>query len=177
MLAVGTTIWLASELMFFAGLFATYFTLRANDPAWPGAHVHLSTARDAGFTVLLVLSSATMQMAAHALTREHRARAVRLIVLSLVLGAVFLANQGVEWTQLPFRAQTNAYGSMFYLMTGFHGLHVLFGLLAMIGLLLRIGAGGAADLGAETATEVVTYYWHFVDVVWIGLFATLFFIR
>ena len=47
MLAVGTTIWLASELMFFAGLFATYFTLRANDPAWPGAHVHLSTARDA----------------------------------------------------------------------------------------------------------------------------------
>ena len=177
MLAVGTTIWLASELMFFAGLFATYFTLRANDPTWPASHEKLSTVRDGLFTVLLVLSSVTMQLAAHALTRGRRAGAVRLIVLSLVLGAVFLANQGVEWTQLPFRAQTNAYGSMFYLMTGFHGLHVLFGLVAMIGLLLRIGSGGRGDTGAETATEVVTYYWHFVDVVWLGLFATLFFIR
>ena len=177
MLAVGTTVWLASELMFFAGLFATYFTLRANDPEWPGAHAHLSTVRDAGFTALLVLSSATMQMAAHALGRERRSVAVRLIVVSLVLGAVFLANQGFEWTQLPFRAQTNAYGSMFYVMTGFHGLHVLFGLIAMVGLLLRIGSGGPDDRGAETATEVVTYYWHFVDVVWLGLFATLFFVR
>ena len=177
MLAVGTTIWLASELMFFAGLFATYFTLRANDPTWPASHERLSTARDGLFTVLLVGSSVTMQLAAHALTRGRRARAVRLIVVSVVLGAVFLANQGVEWTQLPFRAQTNAYGSMFYLMTGFHGLHVLFGLVAMIGLLLRIGSGGRGDTGVETATEVVTYYWHFVDVVWLGLFATLFFIR
>jgi len=178
MLAVGTTVWLASELMFFAGLFATYFTLRANDPAWPGPHVALSTGRDAAFTALLVASSATMQLGAHALARgNRRVHAVRMIVVSLVLGAAFLANQALEWTELPFRPQTHAYGSMFYLMTGFHGLHVLFGLLAMIGLLVRLGAAGAGDSGVVTATEVVTYYWHFVDVVWLALFVTLFFIR
>ncbi|GAC1307658.1 MAG: heme-copper oxidase subunit III [Acidimicrobiales bacterium] len=177
MLAVGTTVWLASELMFFAGLFATYFTLRANDPAWPGRHAVLSTGRDAAFTAALVASSFTMQFAGRSLAHHRRGPAVALIVASLAIGTVFLANQALEWTQLPFRPQTNAYGSMFYLMTGFHGLHVLFGLLAMGGLLVRLGAGGPGDTGVETATEVVTYYWHFVDVVWVGLFATLFFVR
>ena len=177
MLAVGTTLWLASELMFFAGLFASYFTIRANSRGWPGPNVKLSTGRDLAFTGLLVLSSLTMQLAEARLHHGSRRDAQRWITATLVLGGAFLANQAVEWGQVPFHASSSAYGSMFFLMTGFHGLHVLFGLLAMIGLLLRIGAGGASDRGAETATEVVTYYWHFVDVVWIGLFATLFFIR
>ncbi|GAC1316502.1 MAG: heme-copper oxidase subunit III [Acidimicrobiales bacterium] len=177
MLAVGTTVWLASELMFFGGLFAAYYTLRAANPSWPGPGVRLETVRDGAFTALLVASSATMQLGVHALTKGRRSAATRWTVATVVLGAVFLANQGVEWGQLPFRASTSAYGSMFFLMTGFHGLHVALGLLAMGGLLLRLGTAGSEDTGVEAAAEVITYYWHFVDVVWIGLFVTLFFVR
>jgi cytochrome c oxidase subunit 3 len=177
MLAVGTVVWLASELMFFAGLFASYFTIKSNATVWPGPRVHLSTARDAAFTVVLVVSSFTMQHAVGLLRRERRVEAARFIALTFLLGGVFLANQLYEWTQLPFRPSTSAYGSLFFIMTGFHGLHVLFGLLAMTGLLLRIAVGGRGDRGVEPASEVITYYWHFVDVVWIGLFITLFFIK
>jgi cytochrome c oxidase subunit 3 len=176
-LAVGTTVWLASELMFFAGLFASYFTIKSASSDWPGTRIILSTGRDAAFTGLLVASSFTMQHAVGLLGREQRERAVRWIGVTFVLGAVFLANQLVEWTEVPFHPSTSAYGSLFFIMTGFHGLHVLFGLIAMVGLVLRLGVGGPDDRGAEPVAEVITYYWHFVDVVWLGLFATLFLIR
>ncbi len=177
MLAVGTTVWLASELMFFGGLFASYFTIRAAAPVWPGPDAALATGRDAAFTMLLVASSGTMQWAVHLLANGDRRRALRWVVITIVLGSVFLANQGVEWATLTLRPSTSAYGSLFFIMTGFHGLHVALGLAAMVGLLLRLGAGGSADTGAEPAAEVITYYWHFVDVVWIGLFVTLFLMR
>jgi cytochrome c oxidase subunit 3 len=177
MIAVGTTVWLASELMFFAGLFASYFTVRAAATTWPGPHVKLATLQDGAFTLLLVASSFTMQWAAHLLASGRRQEASRWIALTLVLGVAFLGNQVFEWTQVPFHPSTSAYGSLFFIMTGFHGLHVLFGLLAMIGVLLRLGTGGAQDRGVATVAEVVTYYWHFVDVVWIGLFITLFLIQ
>ena len=177
MLAVGTVVWLASELMFFAGLFASYFTIKSNATDWPGPRVHLSTARDAAFTAVLVLSSFTMQHSVGLLRRDRKVDAARWIALTFALGAIFLANQLYEWTQLPFRPSTSAYGSLFFIMTGFHGQHVLFGLVAMVGLLLRIAVAGSGDRGVEPASEVITYYWHFVDVVWIGLFVTLFFIK
>jgi cytochrome c oxidase subunit 3 len=177
MIAVGTIVWLASELMFFAGLFASYFTIRAAASTWPGPDIKLATLQDAGFTALLVASSFTMQWAVHLLGVDRRREATRWIALSLFLGVAFLANQVFEWTQVPFHPSTSAYGSLFFIMTGFHGLHVLFGLLAMIGLLLRLGARGPSDTGVVTVAEVITYYWHFVDVVWIGLFITLFLIQ
>jgi len=179
LLAVGTTIWLASELMFFAGLFASYFTIRAADtPAsWPGTVVKLATGRDLGFTLILVASSFTMQHAVMQLGRGRRKAAAQWIAATFALGAAFLTNQLVEWQQVPFRPSTSAYGSLFFIMTGFHGLHVALGLLAMLGLLLRMTTGSADDRGVEPAATVITYYWHFVDVVWIGLFVTLFYIR
>jgi cytochrome c oxidase subunit III len=176
MLAVGTTVWLASELMFFGGLFATYFTIRAADPVWPPAGVKLDTLQAGLFTVALVASSGTMQLAERALGRGQRSLARRWIVLTLVLGAVFIANQGYEWTHVPFSASSHAYGSLFFLMTGFHGLHVIGGLLAMLAVLLRM-SGPQADPGEGPVLEVVTYYWHFVDGVWLALYATLFLLK
>ncbi len=176
MLAVGTTVWLASELMFFGGLFASYFTIRAADPVWPPAGVKLDTLQAGLFTVVLVASSATMQSAVRALGREHRALARRWIVLTLALGVVFIANQGYEWSHVPFSASSNAYGSLFFLMTGFHGLHVIGGLVAFIFFLIRTALGKFTPAQA-TAAIVVSYYWHFVDVVWIGLFAVIYIIR
>jgi cytochrome c oxidase subunit 3 len=179
LLAVGTTIWLASELMFFGGLFASYFTIRAADtPAsWPGTAIRLALARDFAFTVLLVASSFTMQHAVVQLDRGRRRAGAQWIGITLVLGAAFLANQLVEWQQVPFHPSTSAYSSLFFIMTGFHGLHVLLGLIAMLGLLLRLATTAASDRGVQPAATVVTYYWHFVDVVWIGLFVTLFYVK
>jgi len=178
-LAVGVTIWLASELMFFAGLFASYFTIRAADTptSWPGTVIKLATGRDLFFTLVLVASSFTMQHAVAGLERGRRTSGARWVAVTLVLGTAFLTNQLVGWQQVPFRPSTSAYSSLFFIMTGFHGLHVLFGLIAMVGLLLRLASGTAADRGAGTAATVVTYYWHFVDVVWIGLFVTLYYVR
>ncbi len=176
MLAVGTTVWLASELMFFGGLFASYFTIRAATPVWPPAGVKLDTLQAGLFTVVLVASSATMQSAARALGGERRALARRWIVLTLALGVVFIANQGYEWSHVPFSASSNAYGSLFFLMTGFHGLHVIGGLVAMLAVLLRM-SGSQTDPGEGPVLEVVTYYWHFVDVVWLALYATLFLLK
>jgi len=89
---------------------------------------------------------------------------------------VFLGGQAYEWTTLPFRISTSAYGSTFYAMTGFHGLHVLAGLLLMLVILGR-AARGAYTPTEHAGLEVATYYWHFVDVVWIGLFLVLFVVR
>ncbi len=166
--------WLASELMFFSGLFAAWFTLRSAADEWPPEGVELAVGRGALFTVILLASSGTMQAAVWALERGNdRARAKRWIVVTVVLALIFLANQASEWMSLEFSPSTHAYGSIFYLLTGFHGIHVLGGVLAMGAVLGRL-AGRVPDPGAVPVVQVVGYYWHFVDVVWIGVFVTVF---
>jgi len=176
MLTVGTVVWLASELMFFGGLFAAYFTLRSETAVWPPAGVELETTLSATFTVVLILSSGTIHLAGKALERGDRAGVQRWIVITFVLGGLFLANQIREFLVNDFSISSHAYGSIYYLMTGFHGLHVAAGLvLLMIALAMVVNAGTLAR--RTPAVESVTYYWHFVDVVWVGLFTTIFLIR
>jgi cytochrome c oxidase subunit 3 len=176
-LTVGTVVWLASELMFFSGLFAAYFTLRATaEGDWPPSDVELEVVTSGLFTLGLVLSSGTMQLAVRAIARSRLPAFRGWLVATLVLAATFIANQAHEWSSLEFHADTHSYGSAFYVMTGFHGIHVIGGMLAMVLLLGRAGSRrfGAGDL---PAVEMVSYYWHFVDVVWIGLWATLFLLK
>jgi cytochrome c oxidase subunit 3 len=175
-LAVGTVVWLASELMFFGGLFASYFTIRAAHPVWPPPGAHLDTAQAGLFTLVLVASSVTMQQAVRDIEHGSRVLARRWVVATIVLGVAFLGNQAVEWSRVPFSPSSHVYGSLFFLMTGFHGFHVFLGLAAMAFLLVRM-AGPGGDPGEAPAVEVVGYYWHFVDVVWLGLYATLFLLR
>ncbi|HEX2272963.1 MAG TPA: cytochrome c oxidase subunit 3 [Acidimicrobiales bacterium] len=173
-LTVGTVVWLASELMFFSGLFAAYFTLRAlSREEWPPHGVELEPVVAGGFTVALVASSGTIQLGVRALARGDRRRFRLWVVLTLVLAAVFLANQAREYAEASFSVSSHAYGSAFYLTTGFHGLHVLGGMLAMV---VLVGRAANPSFGADEtpAVEVVSYYWHFVDVVWIALFATIY---
>jgi len=181
MVSVGTIVWLSSELMFFAGLFAMYFTIRSATGAdnWPPEHVHLSVGYATVFTVILISSSFTCQWGVFKAEEGDVYGMRRWFVLTALLGLAFVLGQANE-----FRMQygegntihTDGYGSVFYLTTGFHGLHVIGGLVAFVFVLLRSLVGKYTPDKATSAI-VVSYYWHFVDVVWVGLFATIYLIK
>ena len=124
-------VWLASELMFFAGLFAAYFTLRGSTTCGRPRTSSSRPSRPSLATVVLVASSGTMHLAVVAAHRGDRRASVRWLAITALMGAVFLVNQGYEYHEADFSIDTHAYGSIFYLMTGFHGLHVIGGLVFM----------------------------------------------
>ena len=173
LLGVGVVVWLASELMFFAGLFAAYFTLRAQSDVWPAEDAELAVARTAVATVVLVSSSWTMHLAVRASEHGDRRATVRWLLVTMTLGLLFLTNQAIEYVELPFSISSHAYGSMFYLLTGFHGLHVIGGLGFMIGVMFVI-SGRASRAPTTPTVPVCAYYWHFVDVVWVVMFLTIY---
>ncbi len=182
LVSVGTIIWLSSELMFFAGLFAIYFTARAQNPpgsTWPPAPTELNVPYALVVTIVLVASSFTCQFGVFAAERGDVFGLRRWYLLTLLMGTIFVLGQANEYRTLIGEGTTipsSAYGTVFYLTTGFHGLHVIGGLLAFIFLITRTRLSKFTPAQA-TAAIVVSYYWHFVDVVWIGLFATIYFIR
>ena len=186
--SVGTIVWLSSELMFFAGLFAMYFTVRAVHAGnWPMSPAKLDVPYALVFTIILVASSVTCQLGVFAAEKGDVFGLRRWFVVTLVMGAIFVAgqaneyhNQYQEFARHPLEGgmtlASSGYGSVFYLATGFHGLHVIGGLLAFAFFLIRTTLGRFTPAQA-TAAIVVSYYWHFVDVVWIGLFATIYLIK
>jgi cytochrome c oxidase subunit 3 len=116
-----------------------------------------------------------MHLAVVAAGRDDRRAAARWLGLTALMGALFLANQVAEYAEAPFRLDDHAYGSIFYLMTGFHGLHVLGGL-AFMGA-VAVAIAGRSRAPAHQTVEVCGYYWHFVDVVWVVMFATIYLLR
>jgi len=183
LVSIGTIVWLSSELMFFAGLFAIYFTARAqNSPAntWPPAPTELNVPYALVVTIVLVASSFTCQFGVFAAERGDVFGLRRWYLLTLVMGTVFVLGQANEYhtlvTQHDTTLSSSAYGTVFYMATGFHALHVTGGLIAFIFLLIRTRLSKFTPAQA-TAAIVVSYYWHFVDVVWVGLFAVIYFIR
>jgi cytochrome c oxidase subunit III len=177
LLAVGVIIWLGSEVMFFSSLFAAFFTIRAHSSVWPPPGAKLDVVQAGIFTAVLVSSSFTMQKAVFDQEKGLRRSAKRWVWYTIILGAAFVGNQFYEWIKLSHDPATNpthtAYGSLFYVMSGLHGLHVTLGLVAMIFLLGRL-KGPKGDPGETAVFQGVSYYWHFVDVVWIGLYSCLF---
>ena len=181
MVAVGTIVWLSSELMFFAGLFAMYFTIRSATGAdnWPPEHVELNVPYAAVFTTILILSSFTCQAGVFAAEAGDVYKMRLWYFISLLMGLAFVLGQANEYRIQYAEGQTihtDGYGSVFYLTTGFHGLHVIGGLVAFVFVLLRSTVGKYTPEKATSAI-VVSYYWHFVDVVWVGLFATIYLIK
>jgi cytochrome c oxidase subunit III len=178
LLSVGVIVWLSSELMFFAALFATYFTVRAvNEPHWPAKGVVLDLKTATPFTVILVLSSVTCQLGVFAAERGDVEKLRYWFMVTFFMGAVFIGGQSFEYfVHNDFSLASHGYGSVYYLTTGFHGLHVLGGLIAFVLLMLRTTFGKFTPAQA-TAAIVVSYYWHFVDIVWIGLFTIIYLIR
>jgi cytochrome c oxidase subunit 3 len=200
LVSVGTIIWLSSELMFFAALFAMYFTIRSVDKGqglvWPmtvnNTLLHLNLPLASTNTIVLVLSSVTCEMGVFAIERDQVKRTASLVkfwkwglrewyILSFLMGLYFVIGQGIEYSQLVSHdhltlSSTN-YGSVFFLTTGFHGLHVTGGLIAFLFLLGRTYVAKRLTHEQKVSAIVVSYYWHFVDVVWIGLFTTIYLIH
>ncbi|MET0916513.1 MAG: heme-copper oxidase subunit III [Jiangellaceae bacterium] len=193
LVSVGTIVWLSSELMFFAGLFAVYFTLRSNAPeVWESQSTLLDIPYSTVNTIILVLSSVTCQMG---VLRAERGQVGRMgstlnvrswglrewFVLTYVMGAVFVSGQVFEYTKLVqeegLTLASDPYGSIFFLATGFHALHVTGGLIAFILVLGRTFMARRFTHEQATSAIVVSYYWHFVDVVWIALFLTIYVIQ
>lgn len=190
MLTVGVIVWLASELMFFAGLFAMYFTHRsvAGPEAWSEQTAVLNFPFALTIALILVSSSFTCQFGVFAAERFQAWRTgplwnlrqwgmVEWYVLTFLLGAVFVAGQATEYAELIQHGLTvgaSTYGSVFYILTGFHALHVIGGLIAFLYVLASTFASkrfGHLEAGRAVVTS---YYWHFVDVVWIGLFILIY---
>jgi cytochrome c oxidase subunit 3 len=197
MVAVGTIVWLGSELMFFAALFATYFTIRSVTAVWPPSDVHLNIPFSATNTTVLVLSSVTCQIGVFAAESGFVSRQpvtpgaglmARLIGLGLrfwftvtfIMGAFFIAGQVYEYAALVQEGvtiQAHPWGSAVFIATGFHGLHVTGGLIAFLLVLGRTFMAKRFTHNQATSAIVVSYYWHFVDVVWIALYGTIYLVR
>jgi cytochrome c oxidase subunit III len=192
MVSVGTIIWLSSELMFFAALFAAYFTIRAVSPdLWAQETQLLNVPFATVNTAILVLSSLTCQLGVFAAERGQVGRSGSVFkvggwglrewfILTYIMGAIFIGGQALEYAELVHEGVTipsSAYGTMFYLTTGFHGIHVTGGLIAFLLVLGRTYIARRFTHEQAVSAIVVSYYWHFVDVVWIGLFATIYLIK
>ncbi|MGP5197734.1 aa3-type cytochrome oxidase subunit III [Brachybacterium alimentarium] len=191
---IGTIVWLSSELMFFGGLFAMYFTLRSMAPdTFVTEQGHFAHGYALVNTTILVLSSVTCQIGVYLAEgrfpngktftpRKRREGSIFNVAgwgmiewytLTFIMGAVFVSGQAYEYTELVHNGITlssTPFGSIFYLATGFHGIHVIGGLIAFLMVIMRALVADKFTQHEQVSAICISYYWHFVDVVWIVLF-------
>lgn len=172
----GVIVFLASDLMLFAAFFAAYFLLRSTNEPWPPSDVELDVVRAALATAVLVGSSFALVVADHAHQRGDRRTMRRWLLVTIAMGGVFLANQIAEYATLTFAASDHPYGSIYWGLTGLHSFHVACGL-SLLGLLfVRVTRTPELDEIAPW-TNGISLFWHLVDIVWIGVFTTIWIIR
>jgi cytochrome c oxidase subunit III len=177
-LKLGFGFFIGSEVMFFSAFFAYYFYSRFHMPAWPPAgYERLPLGPALINTALLVSSGAAYHFAEHNLLHhKSKATTVSLISVALLLGAIFLGVQANEWLTLMeehFTITDGIFGTAFYLLTGFHGMHVIIGALFIAAVLGRV-LNNHFTPKKHFAMTSAGWYWHFVDVVWIGLVLALY---
>ncbi len=189
MAAVGTIVWLSSELMFFAGLFAILFTIRTMRPEqWAERGAELNVPYAAANTLILVVSSVWCQLGVLKAEHGQKSRTGSLLnvggwgmrewyVLTYIFGAIFVSGQVMEYATLVtegINIATDSWSSVFYLTTGLHAIHVTGGLIAFLLIIARTYTTRDYSRSQQTGAVVTSYYWHFVDVVWIALFAAIY---
>lgn len=170
----GMVIFLLSESIIFLAFFAGYAVLKESSPVWrPEGVAALEVRAPLINTVILVSSSFVAYFAERALSRRSLWGFRALWLLTMAMGGYFVVGQALEWAGLPFSLQTGVYGGSFYLLTGFHGLHVITGILLMGLMLIRSFRPGNYDNG-DAGVAMVSLFWHFVDVIWIILFVLIY---
>ena len=205
MVSVGTIVWLSSELMFFAGLFAMYFQIRSLSPdLWADHTEKLAVPFASVNTFVLVISSLWCQLGVWRAESGQASRTGKLwqtgfirtlrrtsthgpswgmrewYVVTYIFGAAFIAGQVFEYATLSSEGITlssDRYGSVFYMATGFHGMHVTGGLIAFLLIIGRTFTTKRYSHTQAVGAVVTSYYWHFVDVVWVALFATIYLLK
>ena len=166
----GMVFFIASEVMFFAAFFAAFFYLRTFNPAWPPENITtLPLELPIINTLILLTSGATITWAHYALFMRDRVTLKNATLATAVLGFIFLGCQVYEYGHAEFAFNSGVYGSLFYMLTGFHGFHVLVGSIMLAVLYARLREGDFTPK-QHFYFEAAAWYWHFVDVVWIGLF-------
>ncbi|MEH2252424.1 cytochrome c oxidase subunit 3 [Nostoc sp.] len=171
----GFTVFLLSESIIFLSFIFTYVALRLTTSNWlpPGiSGPELSTFVIIN-TVILLSSSFVIQPAENALRRNKLKKFRWLWLMTIVMGSYFLIGQVIEWKNLDFKLTTGLVGSTFYLLTGFHGLHILAGVVLQIIMLVRSFIPGNYNK-THFGVSAATLFWHFVDVVWVFLFSLLY---
>ncbi len=170
----GMVVLIMTEAMIFAGLLSSYFFVRAISPEWPLGDIEPPELRRISLFTVVLLGSSVPIFWAEAAIRKGNQRGLRLgLLLSFLLGAIFMANLFFEYEELHFGVRDNAYASLYYAITGLHGLHVFVGL--VMNLVVQIKAWqGKFSASRHLTVEIFGLYWHFVDVVWIFVFSSLY---
>lgn len=171
----GMTIFLLSESIVFFSFFFTYVVLRLTTPNWlpPGISGPEPTTFVIINTIILLSSSVVIQLAERSLSRHHLGKFRLLWLITALMGTYFLIGQGIEWSHLDFGLRTGLMGATFYILTGFHGLHVLSGVMLQVIMLVRSGIPGNYNNG-HFGVSATTLFWHFVDGIWVILFSLLY---
>jgi heme/copper-type cytochrome/quinol oxidase subunit 3 len=167
----GMALFIATEAALFVYLIASYFYVGSSAPTWPPITpgIRLTAIN----TILLLVSSGSAIIADRSVKRGRMGSFRVWLTVTIILGATFLTIQLHEYGTLEFHPQTNAYGSFFYLITGLHGAHVAAGILMLVYVLVRAFAGHF-DAVRNSAARNAILYWHFVDVVWLVVFTSLY---
>ena len=163
-----------NESVVFASLLASYFYIHFNSVLWPPQGVKRPELVLSSINTLILISSSLVLLWAAAGLRQENVGRFRIgLAITFLMGILFLGFQLYEYTRLDFLPQEHAYGSLFWSITGLHALHVLAGLLMLAYLQVR-AAFGHFTAKRHQAVENISLYWHFVDVVWILIFASLY---
>lgn len=179
-LRYGMVLFIISEIMFFVSFFWAYFDAslfptEATGHMWPPKGIKTIDPFDLPYlnTLLLLLSGTTITWAHHALIENDTKTALKQLLYTVGLGVVFLGVQILEYSHAPFGFKDGIYPSTFYLATGFHGLHVFIGVVFLFVCWLRMKKGHFSP-NDHFGFEAAAWYWHFVDVVWLFLFITIY---
>ena len=175
-LIFGMVLFLASDLMIFGGFIAAYFNLRSLANVWPPAGITLDEPSAAVGTAMLALSSGSMLFVTHQLARNAYTIARLWLGASMLLGTAFVLLTVRDWLGNTFGVDTNAYGSLYYIMTGFHVLHVCAGVLLMTVLFFNMHKA-AFQRDRRAGAEAIGFFWHFVFIIWLLIWGSIYVVR
>jgi cytochrome c oxidase subunit 3 len=171
----GVVLFLVAESAIFLGLFSAYGIYRTTMTVWPPKGTpELELLLPTVNTIILVSSSFVMHFGQRAIKKNDVSGLQLWFGITALMGFIFLIGQGYEYTHTGFGLTTNLFTSCFYVLTGFHGLHVSFGLLLILGVLWRSRQKGHYSSSSHFGVEAAELYWHFVDVIWIILFVLVY---
>ena len=171
---LGMLLFIASEIMLFGAFFTAYFFVRVvNGIDWPPAPFELPKFVAGVNTAILVTSSFTMHWALQSIKRGNRAGLQGGLLLTFLMGLVFLLTQAREYSRVGFAPYTDAFGTIFFCLTGLHGAHVFVGLTLLLAATIRSYRGHYSP-EEHLGVEIPGIYWHFVDVMWIVVYSTVY---